>query len=162
MARQGIVICGPEGSGRGELAAGLVRALGDAGIRAAVLDGEEIARRLWPEAEGPAPLRLAWLAAFLGRAGVEAVVLAGPCAPDAGPLREAGLKAPLLVDLASGPDAGQDPLHLAPGPGCGAGGLLLVLERLQALGRLEPDAPAPYAPDEEELVRRRLEALGYL
>ncbi len=163
MQKEGIVICGPGGSGRGELAAGLVRALGDAGIEAELLDGAEAACRLWPEAEGPGLGRLGWLAALLGRAGVEPVVVAGAASNELAPVREAGLGAALVVELGGGAGSvSGNPLHLAPGSGDATRVLRLVLERLQELGRLDADGPAPYDPGQEELVRRRLKALGYL
>ncbi|WP_173265937.1 hypothetical protein [Streptomyces pacificus] len=93
----------------------------------------------------------------VARRGAQATVLTGQAVPAALRAALGPDAAGLAVEVTGGP-RGAGPIVVPPGE-------LDPLDRL--LGELErrglPPAPAaPYSPDEEDEVARRLEALGYI
>ncbi|MET9801732.1 hypothetical protein [Streptomyces sp. NPDC006368] len=87
----------------------------------------------------------------VARRGARTTVLTGPAVP--AELRAVGL----VVEVTGGP-RGAEPIVVPPGE---PDPLHLLLRELERHG-LPPAPAAPYSPDEEDEVARRLEALGYI
>ncbi|WP_344049278.1 hypothetical protein [Streptomyces thermoalcalitolerans] len=89
--------------------------------------------------------------------GARATVLTGPAVPAALRAALGPDAAGLVVEVTGGPrDA--EPIVVPPGEPDPLDRLLRELER----HGLPPAPAAPYSPDEEDEVARRLEALGYI
>ncbi|MER7487004.1 hypothetical protein ABTY20_14105 [Streptomyces sp. NPDC126497] len=94
---------------------------------------------------------------LVAQRGARATVLTGPAVP--AELRAAlGPDATDLVVEVTGGPRGAEPIVVPPGEPDPLDRLLRELER----HGLPPAPAAPYSPDEEDEVARRLEALGYI